>query len=81
MQTTGVVSYDLAASQPRNSINIWISLGHQTNHYSKKKKKKRVLEASSSIFYNLLSHFLLCTHKFLQKFLNWLFELFALFYR
>lgn len=47
----------------------------------KKKKKKRVLEASSSIFYNLLSHFLLCTHKFLQKFLNWLFELFALFYR
>lgn len=44
-------------------------------------KKKRVLEASSSIFYNLLSHFLLCTHKFLQKFLNWLFELFALFYR
>lgn len=46
-----------------------------------KKKKKRVLEASSSIFYNLLSHFLLCIHKFLQKFLNWLFELFALFYR
>lgn len=77
MQTTCVVSYDLAASQPRNSINTSISLGHQTNHHSKKK----VLEASSSIIYNLLSHFLLCTHKFLQKFLNWLFELSALFYR
>ena len=41
MQTTGVLSYDLAASQPGNSINTWISLGHQTNHYSKKKKKKK----------------------------------------
>lgn len=44
MQTTGIVSYDLAASQPRNSINIWISLGHQTNHYSKKKKSTRSIQ-------------------------------------
>lgn len=61
-----VVWCNLAVNQPRNSINTFFHLVTKLATIL----SKRALELSSSVFYNMLSHFLMCTHKFLPEFLN-----------